>query len=214
MKKVFSILFAGLLLLSMCACGNGEKSKNDHSDASVSTTGAAQTEKEEITNTEAASTEEYGKFQLPRMELYCNVPMESGSSTNKRVGVVTGYDAYIGTVFCGGAGEYTGDLEGILAYVAEDYVNDTASFLMADLDPAELKAENTQKVTVSGYDAVKFSSSVLNKSGNEYGIYGYAMIIEDRPVMFVGVLRSEDQAAADLAEMKDLIDLMAGSIYK
>ena len=211
MKKVLCVLLAVVMLLSMVACSKEEP--KDTANAPV-TSEDTQPQKETTEATEETQKEEYQKFQLPRMEMYCNTPIESGATTNKRVAVVTGYEAYIGTVFCGGTDEYSGELEGILAYASDDYVNDVAYFLYSDLDAETLKAVSSERTSVSGYDAVKFAESVRTTSDKYYEIYGYAMIIEDRPVVFMGILCSEDQAQADLEEMQELVDLMAGSIYK
>lgn len=215
MKKVLCVLLAAMMLLTMAACG----AKPEATDPTKAQTGATEATKPHKETTEATEATEkeadsYQKFMFPLMEVFCKVPEEFGRTTNGNIAVATGCDEYILTICNGFPGDYSGDLEGMLSHFAVDFESYTAVFLLADLNAEELKNVSCEKTTASGYDAVKFGSTVKNKSDKNYEIYGYAMIIDNAPVVFMGVLCSDDQAKADLEEMQDLIDLMAGSIYK
>lgn len=216
MKKILCMVLAALLLLSLCACGGEEKPRDPAATTTASGTEDKKPEKEtEKTSVETdKDEEELQEIMFPLVEMYCEVPEEYSRKTNGSIAVTVGRDEFIATIFNGASGAYTGELEGILDFSAEMYANDVNKYLAPNIEAGELKAGTTEKVTVSGYDAVKFSGTVKNIGDGTYEIYGYSMIIEDRPVMFVGILCSEDQAKADLEEMQALVDLMAGSIYK
>ena len=213
MKKVLCVLLTVLMLLSMVACG---KTPADPVKTTVEPTETTQKNQETTEQTEPNNDEEMQmqQFMFPLVKVYCNVPEEYERVSRGCVALAIKNDAFVASVHNGDIGAYSGELEGILEFVAEDYLFETNIFLYKEIAAEELKASTVEAVTVSGYDAVKFGGPVKNIGNTFYEIYGYAMIIEDRPVVFMGILCSEDQAQADLEEMQELVDLMAGSIYK
>lgn len=146
--------------------------------------------------------------------MYCMVPKKCTRKTNGRIVCTSDNKAYIATIYNGDKGSFTGNLANILEASAEKYAGDVNKYLSTNIEAEVLKAQTTENVTVSGYEAVKFSGQIKNIENGDYKIYGYSMIIEERPVMFLGILVSEDQADADLNAMKALIDQMAGSIFQ
>lgn len=209
MKKVLCVSITLLLLLSATACGlsndNGNQVQPDTSH---------QTEVTEPSQSASNKEETLEKMQFPKMAMYCMVPKKYIPKTNGKIVCTSDNKAYIATIYNGDKGSFTGDLADILEASAEKYAGDVNKYLSTNIDGSELKAQTTERVTVSGYEAVKFSGQIKNIKDGKYQIYGYSMIIEERPVIFLGILVSEDQAVADLNSMKALIDQMAGSIFK
>ena len=213
MKKVLCVLLTVLMLLSMAACSKEEP--QDTANVPV-TSEDTQPQKESTEATEETKKEEESlqEFMFPLMPMCCKVPEEYERETNRSVALAIKNDSFFATIYNGEQGSYSGELEGILQFVAEGYLFDTNIYLYMEIEEEELKASQVEAVTVSGYDAVKFGGPVKNIGNTFYEIYGYAMIIDNTPVVFMGILCSEDQAQADLEEMQELVDLMAGSIYK
>lgn len=213
MKKLLCVLLAALMLCTMAACGNQQAPEQTDP---ITTTGNQSVEEstEASVATEESQMEALEEMRFPGADVYCKIPKESGTKYEGRVAIVTGYDEYIATVCCQKSSDFSGEEEDVISYLAETYVTFVRKFLSPNIEAGALKASATEKVSVSGYDAVKFSGPVANTDGGTYQIYGYSMIIDEMPVMFLGVLRSEDQAQADLAAMQALVDQMAGSIYK
>ena len=213
MKKILCILIAVILLIIVVS-GIYFKVMNSNNIANED----IELNQSQIENSEEILPEEsegvqLQKFMFPLMEVYCNVPEEYERDTNRGVAVAIKNVDYIATIYNGSENVYSGELEGILDFVAKDYLFDSNIYLYKEIEEEELKASSFESVTVSGYDAVKFRGPVKNVGGSTYEIYGYAMIIEDTPVVFMGILCSEEQAKEELKEMQDLVDLMAGSIY-
>lgn len=212
MKKVLCVLLAALLLLSAAACSTSESNGSASMPDNITTPGqqtviTAPTQESEI------KEEKLEKFKFSQISVYCMVPENCARKTNGSIASTTDNKAYLATIFTGEKGS-AGSLADILTVSADKYASDVNKYLSTNINGAELKAQTAENVTVSGYDAVKFSGQIKNIENGNYQIYGYSMIIEDRPIMFVGILCSDDQAKEDLDDMKDLIDLMAGSIYK
>ena len=171
--------------------------------------------KENNTNGDTTSKdEELMDFMFPLIKMYCKVPGRYRILTNGRIAAVGGNDEYIATIWNGDKGSYNGNLEDILTYATVEYKEDVDKYLSPNIETENIKINTTEKVVVSGYDAAKFIGSFANIEGWSYQIYGYSMIIDERPTMFLGILRSEEQAHEDLEEMKDLVDLMVSTIYK
>ena len=213
MKKVLCVLLAVLMLLSMAACSKEEP--QDTANVPV-TSEDTQPQKETTEATEETKKEEESlqEFMFPLMPVFCKVSEQFVRLTNGMVAIASGSDEYVLSIYNGFEGDYTGELEGLLAGVADFFVTDLNKYLSPNMDENTLKEITGAKTSISGYDAVKFDAPVKNKSDETYEIYGYAMIIDNTPVVFMGIHCSEDQAQADLEEMQELVDLMAGSIYK
>ena len=145
------------------------------------------------------------------MSRFCSVPESCVRKANRSVVSTTDSKAYLLTIFVGNKGDHNGNLEDILGAATETYERDVNKYLHSPIH-GELKAETTEKVTVSGYEAVKFIGSTINMTNDANKIYGYSMVIDEQPVMLLGILVSEEQKDADLKTMQALIDQMAGSI--
>lgn len=214
MKKWIALLLVLLMAVSLAACSSQDTP--DNPSLPDGTTAGNQPPKNTTAATQqpTQNKEKLKDFMFPLAKIYCKVPETFGSKSEGKVVVATGKDEYIATICNASKGSYTGGLEGILPFLAKSYADDTSPFLEPNIKEESLKVSTTEKVTVSGYEALKFSGPVTNTSGGTYQIYGYTMIIDEMPVMFLGVLRSEDQADKDLKAMQELVDLMAGSIFK
>lgn len=212
MKKGLCTLIVILLLLSLTACGkpddNGTTPKPEDTTGTTMQPGA--TEPSQSTQDKEEKLE---KFKFSQISVYCMVPEDCTRKTNGSIASTTDNKAYLATIFTGEKGS-AGDLADILVASSEKYASDVNKYLSTNIEAEVLKAQTTENVTVSGYEAVKFSGQIKNIENGDYKIYGYSMIIEERPVMFLGILVSEDQADADLNAMEAFIDQMAGSIFQ
>ena len=169
--------------------------------------------KEEGNNNNIPPEEKLDKMQFPRMTKFFSVPESCIRRANRSVVATTDNKAYLLTVFVGNKGDHSGNLEDIITEVTETYERDVNKYLHSDIK-GELKADTTEGVTVSGYDAVKFTGSTINITNDANKIYGYSMIIDNSPVMFMGILVSEEQGDEDLNAMKKLVDLMVNTIQE
>ena len=213
MKKVLCVLLTALLLLSATACSAPENNGTVSKPGSA-TTPTQQTAVMEPTQGTQNNEEALTKMQFPKMAMYCMVPEKCTRKTNGKIVCTTDDQDYIATIFNGDKGSFTGDMSDILTASADKYAGDVNKYLSTNIDGAELKAQTTENVTVSGYEAVRFSGQIKNIKEDNYKIYGYSMIIDERPVMFLGILASEGQVDTELNGMKALIDQMAGSIFE
>ena len=214
MKKILCALLAVLLLCSLCACGKAAPKETEPADKKNESTVNTQPMQENTKVTEPSKGVSYIDFQLPRTLMYCKVPEDCSMRSNAAVAICQNTTEYMGTVFCGDENAYTGELEGILAFLSENYVYGVNKFLVSKLNKENLVAKNTQRITVSGCDAVKFSGPITNNDGGTSEVYGYVMILETRPVVFLGIVDDKKQEQKDIDAMKALVDQMAGSIYK
>lgn len=216
MKKLLCALLAVLLLCSLCACGGETPKATEPTEKNNPGTNATQSQQQ---NTEATNPTEktevtLDSFRFPRTEVYCKLPDTYGRLTNGTVAATTGSDEFMATICVGDAGAYTADTAGIFNFMAKKYTNDVNKYLSPDAKEDGWNISSTKGTKVSGYDATQLSGTVSNTDGGTYQIYGYSVIVDEMPVMFVGILNSKDQAQKDLNEMKALVDQMAGSIYK
>ena len=208
MKKVLCVLLAALLLLSAAACSTPKN--NGSSSTPDNITAPSQSDP---TQESQIKEEKLEKFKFSQISVYCMVPENCARKTNGSIASTTDNKAYLATIFTGEKGS-AGSLADILTVSADKYASDVNKYLSTNIDGAELKAQTTENVTVSGYEAVKFFGQIKNIEDGTYQIYGYSMMIKERPVMFLGILVSEDQSDADLTAMKAFVDQMAGSIFE
>jgi hypothetical protein len=169
--------------------------------------------KEEGNNNDIQPEEKLDKMQFPRMTKVFSVPESCIRRANRTIVATTDNKAYLLTVFVGDKGDHSGKPEDILTASTETYERDIIKYLHSDIK-GELKADTTERVTVSGYEAVKFTGSTINITNDANKIYGYTMIIDNRPAMFMGILVSEEQGDEDLNAMKKLVDLMVNTIQE
>ena len=128
MKKVLCVLLTVLMLLSMAACSKEEP--QDTANVPV-TSEDTQPQKETTEATEETKKEEESlqEFMFPLMPVYCKVPEEFGYLSNGMVAVASGCDEYVLSIYNGFEGDYTGELEGLLAFVADIFVADLNKYL-------------------------------------------------------------------------------------
>lgn len=215
MKKVMCLVLALALLCSLCACGKKE-TEEPQKDSNVTAEKQPEKETEKATEvaTEPAEEEETNEFMFPLVEIYCKTPAEYGSLDNGSVAVTTGRDEFIVSICNGDEGSYSGDIAGVFEHMLVEYTIDVNKYLSPDADDQAWDLTATDGASISGYEATKLTGTVGNTEGGTYQVYGYSAIIEDRPVIFLGILCSEDQAQADMDTMTALVEQMAGSIYK
>lgn len=217
MKKWLCTIMAALLLLSMTACGGPSTTPESTGDTQSSAVIPENTTKQESTenNNSVSNTQEtLVKFRLPAVSAYCMAPKSCGRKVNEKVAVAQSNKNYIASVYCGDADSFNGQLEEMLTACAGEYTSGMNKYLYPSIKKENLKAETTEKVTISGFEAVKFTGEITNGLSGVYKIYGYSTVIDERPVMFIGFLVSEEQGDADLQAMQALVDQMAGSIAK
>lgn len=215
MKKVMCLVLALALLCSLCACGKKETEEPQKENIA---TAEKQPEKETEKATEAATApaeeENLNEFKLPLAEIYCKVSDDYDRLTNGCVAVASGQDELIASICCGDEGSYAGSAKDIFESLVSDYTDDVNKYLYPEVEEGAWDLSVTEGATISGYEAAKISGTVTNLAGGTYQVYGYSAIIEDRPVIFLGILCSDDQAQADMDTMTALVEQMAGSIYK
>lgn len=110
---------------------------------------------------------------------------------------------------------FDGTLEDVIDYASEDILHaiqsEAAYWAFETMD-----VNSTEKVSMAGYDSIKFTATTANASIDDVQwdcyMYGYAFVINDLPYTVVGVVTTKEQEQSMIDEMIADVDAIAGSI--
>lgn len=110
---------------------------------------------------------------------------------------------------------FDGTLDDVIDYASEDIlhaIQSEAAYWAFET----MEVNSTEKVSMAGYDSIKFTATTANASIDDVQwdcyMYGYAFVINDLPYTVVGVVTTKQQEQSMIDEMIADVDAIAGSI--
>lgn len=209
MKKILICLISStLMFLGITGCMNNEAVSNENNDVNTNNTtnnnvnsSTNQTEQSKYNQEESlASIDAYVNYRddALRVEgvssfLYA-YPKQRASAT-----VVFSTDPY------------EGDLNGVLDTLMPVFGRAVKGYMRGTFTGNELKLAHSEKVTVAGFDSIRFQGTIYNNITDCY-IYGYTFIINGQPCMIAGVVASDEQEQELIDNVTRDADEMAKTI--
>ena len=119
-------------------------------------------------------------------------------------------DALVGITF--NTTKYNGDLKDIINLLMDSFINDSATSSSGNIYNQKFTLLDTENVKINNNDSIKFSGLVENQGGWNCHIYGYALVVDDIPILFTGIVSSKEQSSDLIKEIEDRVDTMVKTI--
>lgn len=212
MKKWICLLMALVLMVGTTACGSKATETTDtpKNDATASDNSTTTVTQGMVDSTTVAQT--VGKtLRVPSKDIYFTCPEGWSSGKETHTTVLLETDECLVAVCYNWSTPYNGDLVGIIDFFGTDVMSDVASYSKGNLWTSKVNATSTENTTVAGLNAVKFTGTAPNNDWNCH-VYGYTMMVNDLPMMVMGLVSTKAQDPAMISEVDALTDQVAASI--
>ncbi len=216
MKKLMCMMVSLMLALSVLTGCVGSGNGNPQDKTGPSKTEA--TENGEATGSAQESTEgskqDMQSIMTKFSDVWVKCPAEWGT---KKEGIVTlmgpGNNSLV--TFCVNTLEpYQGGLDGVFDFYKDKIPPRAAVACQGELNNASIEMISSEKVTVNGYESIRFVGTAPNASGWDCHVYGYTFLIDNIPYAIVGIVSQKEQEADLIASNKEDVDLVASTIKK
>ena len=211
MKKVICLLLALVMVLSLAACGKQpadqqpeETSKTPEKETTQTATTEATSAPEE---TEAAGI----VLQVPSKEIYFNCPDGWSYSKETYSTVLMETNASLVAVCYNWVIPYEGDLEGIVAFFSDGVMRDVSPYSQGYLGAASITTTSAEKTKLGNQECVRFIGTVPNTEWNCH-VYGYVFVVNDIPMMVMGLVSTQAQDAQMISDINALTDQIAATV--
>ncbi len=88
---------------------------------------------------------------------------------------------------------YKDSIEGVIDLLNRSFIVDASLSSRGDLYNTDKFTVNTKEnIKVNSFDSIKFIGTLPNRTWNCY-VYGYAFVIEDTPIMVIGLVSAQSQ---------------------
>ena len=216
MEKSFALFLAVALLLSLTACGGSSNTETETtSDAAPEPSQAIEDIQQADTTQESDSTEksEYTEIlNIPLRDIY--VSYEQGLREKKQGATTLVYDtndALVGLTYDFDR-VYTGDVDGVAQFFAEDFPNRAATSSQGHLSGSRIDILTSEACTVNGFDSVRFTGTCSNDGEWDCHVYGYSFIINDTAFAIIGLVSAQEQDPEMIATIDARVDAMAATV--
>lgn len=222
MKRLFCVLLSLLTVLSLfAACSTTEKQETTNNKKEE--TGVNQTETETPegpnTNAEEENTVKEEKDELKSITapitgvwVQCNAARKVSESGFARL-IDSGNDTT--AAFCLDVlNPYTGTLDGVFDHFKVRFPASAAISCQGDINSSEMELIDSEKVTMAGFDSIRFTGKVPNKSGWDCHVYGYTFLIDSVPYAVIGIVSDASQSEDLIAFINAEVDAIAATIKK
>ncbi len=119
-------------------------------------------------------------------------------------------DALVGITF--NTTKYNGDLKNIINLLINDFINDSATSSSGNIYNQQFNLDDTVNVKINNNDGIKFWGMVENQGGWNCHVYGYALVVDEIPILFTGIVSSQEQSSDLIQEIENRVDAMVKTI--
>lgn len=90
--------------------------------------------------------------------------------------------------------------------------NNASTHSRGDLWGCEIEMLESENVTVNGFEGIRFTGKVPNKSGWDCHVYGYLFLIDNIPCGVVGLVSAEAQDPAMIQQINAEVETVVATI--
>ena len=213
MKKIICLLLALLMIFSLAACGDngntddskpeGTKNERPNNDTTNGTQNPPAT----------SEPAQNGKvLQIPYNEIYLTAPDGWDVANCDDSFVVCQTSDCLVSISYQWHVEFEGQLDDVMDLLLPRFVADAALYSKGRVDVANLEVRSTENGTIAGYDSIRFTAKIRNRDEWDCHVYGYAVVVNNIPLMITGLVSAKAQDADMIAEIDALTDRIAASI--
>ena len=211
MKKFIAILLVCVMVLGMTACapgGNtGTRAPSDETTSDNKPVGDAPDE--------TAPSEQPAKVQtvyIPAKGICVDCDLRyTLRSEGCATLMYTSNDALL--ALCRYTSrEYTGDLNGVFDIFKKKLPNDASTHSRGDLWGCEIEMLSSENVMVNGFEGIRFTGKIPNKSGWNCHVYGYLFLINKIPCGVAGLVSAEAQDSAMIQQINAEVETIVATI--
>lgn len=211
MKKFIAILLTCVMVLGMTACApggaTGTKAPSDKTTSDNKPVGDAPDE--------TAPSEQPAKLQtvyIPAKGICVDCDLRyTLRSEGCATLMYTSNDALL--ALCRYTSrEYTGDLNGVFDIFKKKLPNDASTHSRGDLWGCEIEMLSSENVMVNGFEGIRFTGKIPNKSGWDCHVYGYLFLINKIPCGVAGLVSAEAQDSAMIQQINAEVETIVATI--
>lgn len=212
MKKIMAMFLLLAIVGSFVGCSiENPQGSQDSSTQQCSSTVEQSTQTEDSSNAEDA-TAGYSREEHLTIGAYVNY--KDGVSRYDVAGgkmYVHSRDKVLTSSVMISKDSYEGDLDGVLPLLMEKFENSVRGYMCGTIKGNELKLDSSEKVTVAGFESIRFRGKVYNNIVDCF-IYGYTFLVNDQPCMIVGIVSSDSQEQDLIDTVVQDVDAMAKTL--
>lgn len=212
MKKVIGFLLALALMVGMTACSSQPTDNSDtNTPTAPSASDATTVVEQDNTGTTTVAQSAGTTLQVPSKEVYFTRP--EGWMSNKATYSTVLYETNesLVAVCYNFAVPYDGDLSGIVEFFGSGVMRDISAYSKGNMGVSSVTILSEDKVSVAGFDAVKFTGTAPNKDWNCH-VYGYTLMVDGMPMMVMGLVSTQAQDPAMISAIDAMTDQVAASL--
>lgn len=216
MKRLFTLFLAAMLLLSLTACGGTTNTATEPNSDATPQQSQATEDKQQADDTEDSGSPEKSEYtevlSIPLKDIY--ISYEYGLRDKRQGSTTLVYDtndALVGLTY-DFDGAYTGGVDGVAQFFAEDFPKRAATSSQGDLYGSRIDILASEACTVNGFDSVRFTGTCSNDGEWDCHVYGYSFIINDTAFAIIGLVSAQEQDPELIATIDARVDAMAATV--
>ena len=218
MKRIICALLSLLMVMSLfVGCSSTDSQETPNKDNNQSQTESSKPATSSTNSTNGTTNEEKPEMKsiiapITGVWVQCRAERKVRESGNARI-VASGNNTLV--AYCMGIVDpYSGDLEGVFDFFKESFPANAASNCQGDISSSVIELIESKKVTMAGFDSIRFTGKVANKSGWDCHVYGYTFLIDGVPYAVIGIVSDATQSADLIAYNQTEVDEIAATIKK
>lgn len=232
-KKIIVLLTIVCMLLSLVACGEDKTPNTTNNDENQVQTDINDTEDasdELIADGEKDEDEKQSDRTSRRLQKCCPIyydyssdyylEAESGLDVIVSINPENGEAEVMIGLFDDVLEEFEGTLEEVIDYLNKSIfiaaLTGAGGGLAYGLFGEEIQVTSSEKVTMAGYDSMKYTGTIVNSPTDDdiwnCYVYGYTFLIDEAPYTVLGFVTTREQEQSTIDEMIAEVDAIAGSI--
>lgn len=213
MKRLICLLLAVAMLLSMAACG-GQTSGGDTEpeETKKQSQGDSKETKPEDTEETKPSQPDTVTIQVPGKEVYFSCANGWVVDRRSQSTLVYQNEESLVSISYDWVNEFNGELEDLVTFLNFAFTFDAYSYAKGNIYGAQISTTDTERCTIGGYEAVRFTGTISNKGEWDCHVYGYTCTVDGVNLMICALVSTQAQDADMIAEIDALTDQIAASV--
>lgn len=216
-KRLTALALACAMLASLCACGD-KPTTDSQADVTTTTADDTVTTTDSVSTTTATESKGNDEYDLVEELAFGTIFVNARSDRFRQQDVSILYSGenqyFAGVVYDmppSFGGEYSGELNGTIDHLLVRFLRDVSSDIPGNVEDKPLENATIESMTINGFDGLRFKGTVFNDV-RDYNVYGYSFLINETPVMAVGLVFSDDQEQELIDMMVEEVDTIASSV--
>lgn len=211
MRKLTCLALVLMLTLSLAACGNeSNNTETNPQSSAVSTTTPKETQTTAMPQGTEGKSEQL--IKVPGKQIYFSTDVDwKVDNDDLAIMLYENRDCMVGICY-NWISEFDGNYEGLIESLSANFVSEASSKCHGYLRTSQVVVLTNEMCNIAGYDCMKFTGKIDNDGNWDCHVYGYAYVVNDVQLMVIGIVSTEDQDAAMIADINALTDQIAASV--